>query len=201
MAIRWCRVTTFVRHLSRSRVVAYAKQCPPPRSHRQLDAGESLMDDVNRMGIRIISSVYFIYSNREICASHVRIALLHLMKTHPLLRMRVSSCNGKKYWTEITQPEPDLRVTSRADWKTLVSENSVERFDHERGPLWRVTFMPRVVPLLVDASRPYSSAFVVSFTHMTVDGVGKPQAMYTMLVILSSFFFSSMSPNVWYGCR
>ena len=141
-------------------------------SSRPLDASEDLTDDVNRSGMMIISSVYFFNSTHEIATRDVRAVLQRLMLVHPLLRMRIVSQSGRKYWKEMTHLEPDLRMTSRSDWRPMVSENSRELFDHENGPLWRVTWIPEVEPVLPDPQRPYSSACVINSTHVVFDGVG-----------------------------
>ena len=153
----------------------FGSVAPPSDYVQRLTLVDQFELQVNDLALYIIASVVFIDSRQPINAEHVTWALRRLMATHPLLRMRVGVLRGEWWWREMAACEPEVRVDTSRDWQEVFSRQTDERFDMERGPLWRVTLMPDVTSDYHDASSglPHHCCLVMAFDHAIIDGTGK----------------------------
>jgi len=78
--------------------------------------------------------------------------------------------NGDYYLQKTANAHVDLRELDTTDWKTVMEDSLLEKFDADNGPLWRVTFLPnaRYEPVTEDdmpgiTSYPLSASVCLDF--------------------------------------
>ena len=125
-----------------------------------------------------LASTLVLRSKKPITGSVVRKAMEVLMKRHPMLRMCTKKNQDGDYLLQkMTNVHVDLRELDTTNWKTVMEESLLEKFDGENGPLWRVTFLPnaRYEPVTEGdfpdiTSYPHECICIFGFHHITVDG-------------------------------
>ncbi|XP_078373354.1 uncharacterized protein LOC144656935 isoform X1 [Oculina patagonica] len=129
-------------------------------------------------GFLILANTLVLRSKKPITGPVVRTALELLMKRHPMLRMCTKKDQDGDYRLQkMANVHVDLRELDTTDWKSVMEDSLVEKFDGENGPLWRVTFLPnaRYEPDTEDdipgiTSYPHECIIVFGFHHILVDG-------------------------------
>ena len=95
-------------------------------------------------GYLILANTLVLRSRKLITGPVVRKAMELLMKRHPMLRMCTKKNHDGDYRLQkMTNVTVDLRELDTTDWRTVMEDGLLEKFDGENGPLWRVTFPPK----------------------------------------------------------
>lgn len=100
------------------------------------------------------------------------------MKRHPMLRMCTKKAqNGAYHLQKMANGRVDMRELDTTDWKTVMEDSLLEKFDGDDGPLWRVTFLPnaRYEPVIEEdmpgiTSYPHELICVFAFHDIVTDG-------------------------------
>ena len=146
---------------------------------RPLGIMEELLRHVHdTTGSHILADTLVLRSQKEITGSVVRKAMELLMRRHPNLRMCYQkNQNGEYHLQKMTTLKVDLREQNTTDWKSVMEESLLEKFDGKNGPLWRVTFLPNAryqsnsdeeAPEIT--SHPHECICIVGFHHIIIDG-------------------------------
>ncbi len=126
----------------------------------------------------ILANTLVLRSKKLITRSVIGKAMQLLMKRHPLLRMTTKQNEDGDYCLQKMDPvEVDLRELDTKDWKNVMEETLLEKFDGENGPLWRVIFLPnaRYEPetgsdVTYMMSCPHECLCIFGFHHVIADG-------------------------------
>ena len=87
-------------------------------------------------GSLILADTLVLRSQKEITGSVVRKAMELLMRRHPNLRMCYQkNQNGEYHLQKMTTLKVDLREQNTTDWKSVMEESLLEKFDGKNGPL------------------------------------------------------------------
>ena len=129
-------------------------------------------------GYLILASSLVLRSKKPITGPVVKKAMELLMKRHPMLRMCTKKVqNGDCHLQKMANGRVDMRELDTADWRTVMEESLLEKFDGDNGPLWRVTFLPnaRYEPVTEEdmpgiTSYPHECICVFAFHHIVTDG-------------------------------
>ena len=129
-------------------------------------------------GLFILANTLVLRSKKPITGPVVRKAMELLMKKHPMLRMCTKKDQDGDYRLQkMANVHVDLRELDSTDWKTVMEDSLLEKFDVENGPLWRVTFLPngRYEPDTEEDTQgitpyPHECICVFGFHHIVVDG-------------------------------
>ena len=129
-------------------------------------------------GYLILASTQVLRSKKPITGPVVRKAMELLMNRHPMLRMCTKKAeNGDYQLQKMANARVDLRELDTNDWKTVMEDSSLEKFDGDSGPLWRVTFLPnaRYEPVTEEdmpeiTSYPHECICVFACHHIVADG-------------------------------
>ena len=126
----------------------------------------------------ILANTLVLRSKKPITGSVARKAMELLMKRHPMLRMCIKKNQDGDYRLQkMANVHVDLRELDTTDWKTVMEDSLLEKFDGENGPLWRVTFLPNAryepdteedIPDIT--SYPHECICIFGFHHIVVDG-------------------------------
>ncbi|KAL9955088.1 hypothetical protein ACROYT_G036363, partial [Oculina patagonica] len=126
----------------------------------------------------ILANTLVLKSKKPITGPVVRKAMELLMRRHPMLRMYTKKNQDEDYHLQkMASAHVDLRELDTTDWRTVMEDSLLEKFDGENGPLWRVTFLPNaryepdtegVIPGMT--SYPRECICVFGFHHIVVDG-------------------------------
>ena len=130
------------------------------------------------IGHLILTSTLVLRSKKPITGPVVRKAMELLMKRHPMLRMCTKKDqNGDYHLQKMANDHGDLRELDTTDWRTVMEDSLLEKFDGGNGPLWRVTFLPNARYEAVTeedmpgiTSYPHECICVFAFHHIIVDG-------------------------------
>ena len=149
------------------------------------DSGRPIgpMEDIWRLahdtdGSLITAITTVLRSKKPIQASVVKTAMELLMKRHPMLRMCIKKNQDGDYWLKKMENfHVDLRQLGTEDWRSVMEESLLEKFDGENGPLWRVSFLPnaRYEPetgsdVSYKTSYPHECICIFGFHHIIIDG-------------------------------
>ena len=129
-------------------------------------------------GSRILANTLVLRSKKPITGPVVRKAMQLLMNRHPMLRMCTKKDQDGDYRLQkMGNVHVDLRELDTTDWKTVMEDDLLQKFDGEDGPLWRVTFLPNVryEPDTEEdtqgiTSYPHECICVFGFHHIVIDG-------------------------------
>ena len=97
----------------------------------------------------------------------VKFALNRLPIRHPLLRMRIVKYNRKLAFQEMQPFRLDFTALDSCDWKAVVEEELLTRFQTDTGPLWRVHMVKYPDDPLEDG---YRCVLIITFQHCITDG-------------------------------
>ena len=130
------------------------------------------------IGHLILASTLVLRSKKPITGPVVRKAMELVMKRHPMLRMCTKKDqNGDYHLQKMATAHVDLRDLDTTDWRKVMEDSLLEKFDGDNGPLWRVTFLPnaRYEPVKEEdmpgiTSYPHERICVFAFHHNVVDG-------------------------------
>ena len=130
------------------------------------------------VGYLILANTLVLRSKKLIIGPVVRKAMELLMKRHPMLRMCTKKNQDGDYRLQkMANVHVDLRELDTTDWKTVMEDSLLEKFDGENGPLWRVTFLPnaRYEPDTEEdiadiTSYPHEYICIFGFHHIVIDG-------------------------------
>ena len=139
----------------------------------------TVLHDLN--GALIIADTTVLRSKSQIQASVLKRAMELLMRRHPLLRMCIRRNKDGEYCLQkMENVHLDLRQLDSEDWRNVMEESLLEKFDSENGPLWRVTFLPnakyepQTVSVVSDvASHPHECICIFNFHHAIMDGMSR----------------------------
>jgi len=142
----------------------------------QLEDAWRLAHDMN--GSLILANTLVLRSKKPIQASVVKKAMERLMKRHPMLRMCIKKNPDEDYWLrKMENVHVDLRQLDSEDWRNVMEESLLEKFDVENGPLWRVSFLPNVryeseteSDFINMTSYPHECFCIFAFHHIIIDG-------------------------------
>ena len=146
---------------------------PPKGFHRRLGLVEKFYADCNELGLFTTGMVVFVSSDVPLTREHLLSATKRLMMRHPLLRMRITHHRGQRYWQEMDDVRPDVRVQETNDWNTVYEDTVLEKYRIDTGPLWRVTLLPDVTSDFSDNDFKHHAALVLGFLHSITDGQGE----------------------------
>lgn len=164
------------------RLTSKKKRFPKEYSH---DNGRPVGDMENRWriyhdlnGSGILADALVLRSKKSIQATVVKKAMELLTKRHPMLRMCTrKNQDGDYRLQKMENVHVDLRQFDTGDWRNVMEESLLEKFDAENGPLWRVTFLPNAryePPTGSDVSDmtsyPHECICIFGFHHMVMDG-------------------------------
>lgn len=98
---------------------------------RPLGIMEELLRHVHdTTGSLILADTLVLRSQKEITGSVVRKAMELLMRRHPSLRMCYQkNQNGEYHLQKMTTLKVDLREQNTTDWKSVMEESLLEKFD------------------------------------------------------------------------
>lgn len=129
-------------------------------------------------GSLILANTLVLRSKKAITGAMVRKAMEQLMRRHPILRMCYQKNQSEEYHLQkMTTLKVDLRERDTTDWKSVMEESLLEKFDGKNGPLWRVLFLPKAryqsnadeeIPEIT--SHPHECICIINFHHIVVDG-------------------------------
>ena len=106
-----------------------------------------------------------------------------------MLRMKIVEKGGRRYWSEMGDSKPEVRMQGGGDWLSCFEQNSVMKYDTETGPLWRVTLVSDVEGDLIDHMNfKYQYAFVFCFHHSICDGKASLMILNDLQVLLYEYF-------------
>ena len=139
----------------------------------------TLAHDMN--GSLLIGDAVVFRSKSQIQASVLKRAMELLMKRHPLLRMCIRKNQDGEYCLQkMENVHLDLCQLDSEDWRNVMEESLLEKFDSENGPLWRVTFLPNAKyepQTLSDisdvTSHPHEYICIFNFHHAIIDGMSR----------------------------
>ena len=164
------------------RLLGYIGLCTPPSApataastggrHRRLGGQEQMYYECHNMDQYNIGMVVFLSSDHAITRAHLQRVMTRLMTRHPLLRMRVTRCDGELYWQQMDDVTPDVRVQETNDWKGVFEDTIHERYNTNAGPLWRVTLLPDVTSDYMDPDFEHHAVLILGFSHVITDGQG-----------------------------
>ncbi|KAK3605822.1 hypothetical protein CHS0354_002455 [Potamilus streckersoni] len=125
-----------------------------------------------------------VQSRLPITSFQIEEALKCLSARHPLLRMTIQQENYSVLcFREMKFLEVDFRTVDAEDWITVMEEEEMNRFDPERGPLWRCRllrcvsggyFQDQTLDSLGKGVMKYHFVFVFCWHHGLVDGTYIP---------------------------
>ena len=140
---------------------------------RKLGHMEMMYAELGASGIYNISFALILQSQEQLTESTIWEVLLALSQRHPMLQMRLGK-TGRwfTYMKKVEDFVPDFKVCTSTDWKAVMEDDMRQVFDAERGPLWKVKFLPR---MNYDDEQ-YNgdsrlAACVFTFHHAIVDGI------------------------------
>lgn len=109
--------------------------------------------------------------------SVVKKALELLAERHPMLRICIRKNNDVDYCLQKRHNVlVDLRQLDTSNWRNVMEESLLEKFDVENGPLWRLTFLPNARyetetgSDVNDTSFPHECICIFCFHHSIIDG-------------------------------
>ena len=111
-------------------------------------------------------------SKQSLSHQHVRDALVRLVKRQPMLRARITTENGGRYFEikEINEVISMLDITfsdvKTSDWKDVWFEYTAKQFGN--GLLWRVVILQEK---FASVTKDYANTLMFSFNHSFIDGV------------------------------
>jgi len=129
-------------------------------------------------GSNILADVLVLRSKKPIQTSVLKKAMELLIKRHPLLGMCIKKNPDEDCWLrKMENVHVDLRQFDSEDWRNVMEESLLEKFDVENGPLWRVSFLPNAryesetdSDIIDMTSYPHEGICIFNFHHMIVDG-------------------------------
>ena len=96
------------------------------------------------------TSALILQSSQQVSVRHVHKAARNLMKRHRLLRSRIyqpNTSSSEMYFVDMGSDAMERFVVTqieREDWQTVLENDLLQRFNHEAGPLWSLSFIPNV---------------------------------------------------------
>ena len=170
LAILWRKLCT--------KTITFQKQYSHDKGRPTGILEKFLAQSHDTTGLLIAAITMVLRSKKPITGSVVRKAMELLMKRHPMLRMCIKKNQDGDYRLQkMANVHVDLRELDTTDWKTVMEDSLLEKFDGENGPLWRVTFLPnaRYVPDTEEdipdiASYHHQCICVFGFHHIVGDG-------------------------------
>ena len=145
---------------------------PPNGLHRPFGLMELFYSECHEFDKFNIGMVVFLSTDALLTREHLHSVTKRLMMRHPLLRMRITRYRGERYWKEMDDVTPDVRVQETNDWNTVFEDTVLERYYLDTGPLWRVTLLPDVTSEFSDKDFKHHAALVFGFSHSIIDGQG-----------------------------
>ena len=133
----------------------------------------------NISGGGILAETLVLRSKKQIKAAVVKKAMELLMKRHPLLCMCIrKNQGGDNCFQKMENVCVNLCQLDTKDWKNVMEESLLiqKKFDTEKGPLWRGTFLPNAryePPAGSDSSDDYEHEYIciLNFHHAIIDGM------------------------------
>lgn len=128
-------------------------------------------------GFLILANALVLRTKKPLQESVVKKALELLAERHPMLRMCIRKNNDCDYcFQKRHNVLVDLRQLDTSNWRNVMEENLLEKFDVENGPLWRLTFLPNARyetetgSDVNDPSFPHECICIFCFHHSIIDG-------------------------------
>ena len=146
---------------------------PPKGFQRRLGLQERFYADCHEIGQFNTGMIVFVSTDAPLTHEILHSATKRLMMRHPLLRMRVARHDGERYWQEMDDVTPDVRVQETNDWNAAFEDTILEKHRVDTGPLWRVTLLPDVTSEFSDSDFKHHAALVLGFFHSITDGQGE----------------------------
>ena len=128
--------------------------------------------DVN--GLLIVARAVVLSSKKPIKASVVKNAMILLTKRHPMLRMCIRKDQDGVFCFQ-EMDKVDFRQLGTRDWRNVMEESLLEKFDAENGPLWRLIFLANArykpgTEIRDTTSYPNECICIFGFHHLIIDG-------------------------------
>ena len=128
-------------------------------------------------GFLILANALVLRTMKPLQESVVKKALEFLAERHPMLRMCIRKNNDGDYcFQKRHNVLVDLRQLDTSNWRNVMEESLLEKFDVENGPLWRLTFLPNARyetetgSDVNDTSFPHECICIFCFHHSIIDG-------------------------------
>ena len=145
----------------------------PDSFARPLGHVEKMFQAGHTYGQWVVCYVFFLSTNFKLDALTIKHCMRKLAAKHAMLRSCIAKHNdGTLYWKESENDWIDYREVATDDWLRRYTQSLSERFDERKGPLWRVTYMPKVKEY-ADESLSHHSALVFDFHHSIANGQGE----------------------------
>ena len=128
-------------------------------------------------GCLILANTLVLRTKKLLQESVVKKALELLSKRHPMLRMLIRKNNDGNYcFQKRHNVLVDLRQLDNSNWRDVMEESLLEKFDVENGPLWRFIFLPNARYEIEtgsdvnDTTFPHECICIFCFHHSIIDG-------------------------------
>ncbi|CAH3040698.1 unnamed protein product [Porites lobata] len=128
-------------------------------------------------GFLILANALVLRNMKPLQESVVKKALELLAERHPMLRICIRKNNDVDYcFQKRHNVLVDLRQLDTSNWRNVMEESLLEKFDVENGPLWRLTFLPNARyetetgSDVNDTSFPHECICIFCFHHSIIDG-------------------------------
>ena len=143
---------------------------------REMGFLEKMMKSYHDKSICILSNALWIVSKVELTDSLIHKALERLSLKIPQLRFYIQENTGdddsiSSYFAEIRDFHVDFEVLDTKDWIGVISREWETPFNCERGPLWRVKWLPNVRLDKKDDTFRYENVVIISCCHAVLDGM------------------------------
>ena len=128
-------------------------------------------------GFLILANALVLRTKKPLQEPVVKKALELLAERHPMLRMCIrKNKDGDYFFQKRHNVLVDLRQLDTSNWRNVMEESLLEKFDVENGPLWRLTFLPNARyetetgSDVNDPSFPHECICIFCFHHSIIDG-------------------------------